>query len=126
MSSNSSRVQEYRKRLAEKHGKVVTIHMSEESMADINGIIQLMSTKKDKLTVRDVVCFSVRDMAIHLSNYHDSTKAIYNSDKEQREKNRAKWRRFRKIWDEHLAKVRADYHHQLPRGRRPKDVKACE
>lgn len=123
MSNNLSRVQEHRKRLSEENGKVVTIHMSQKAMTDINKIIQLMSTKGDKLTVRDVVCLSVGDIAARLTQCHDSTKAAHNQDEEQRKNNQKRWRRLQKGWSEILAQVRSHYH-LLPRGRRPKDVKA--
>ncbi len=118
-SDSNSRVREYRSRLLDKHGKVVTIHMSEKTLSDIEKIIQLMSTKEDKLTLRDVVCLCVAEPAAGLSWLRDSTKAAYTPDKEQRKKNQEKWRGAQKLWTEKLAQTRSHYL-QLPRGRRPK------
>ncbi|OCB02643.1 hypothetical protein BBC27_12020 [Acidithiobacillus ferrivorans] len=99
---------------------MATLHLSCESLNAIQEIIKLMSTKEDKPTMRDVVCISVGELAAKLCGLHDSTKAIYTTDKEQRKKNQEKWRRVQKVWwTESLAQTRSHYC-QLPRGRRPK------
>ena len=115
------RYQPQRNRLRDQNGKIVTTHMPASVLRHINSIIEGLSEKDDRLTMRDAICLAITTFGDRVEYVHSQSKIVRRRTGEtdaQREQ-RDKWKGIRKECRGALIAVRADYP-KIQRGRRPK------
>jgi hypothetical protein len=137
------RAKAQRARLKDGYGKVINIYLTNEAAGAASSIIELLSAKDDRLTMRDAVSLALVAAGEELSRSRLNSKMPFPqrkkgrkkpserspeevekdrldcaAEKKQHEEYRAAWTKKQKDWRARLVQVRANYE-KIPRGRRP-------